>query len=275
MKIILSSFSLIFLILFSCTKENTNNPAFNDSIPKILSVTEYFNGNIERVTNFSYDSSSRLIKVTFHEMNTNQKYYDTLRYSGSTVTMTTYDLNHKMLESEIYTLNSDNLAVVMIDTLGEEKKSAKRHLSNFIIQEFESNIYGYDGSGYQTLEVSTNEYGGTHRYENSYSDGNVISSTFQFMAKDTVIQNGASAYKYYTDKSNTIGNQNRGISFMGKQNTNLLASISDLKWQSYDTLKTTTAYRYEFDSKKRVIKQYVTPQTGESDDVTYLTFTYR
>jgi hypothetical protein len=277
MKINISFFTLVFLILFlpSCKKDNSGSPAFHDSIPKIQTVTEYFNGEKERVTSFSYDASSRLVRVSFDEIYNNQKYYDTIIYNGATITMTTYDAKNKLIESEIFTLNSNQLAVLMTDTLGEQKKSSFRPFLDFSLQDHEANIYGYDDNGYQTLEISTNEFGGTHRYEKSYSNGNLVSSSYEYMANDTLIQSGASVFKYYTDKSNSIGNQNRGIPFLGKQNTNLLLSISDQKWHSYDTLRLTTSYRYEFDNQNRVVKQFVSPQNSENEDVTYLTFTYR
>jgi hypothetical protein len=276
MKISYAIFTLAFLLfnLASCTKDKSSSPAFHDSIPRIQTVTEYFNGATERVTSFLYDTSSRLVKVSFHEILENQQYYDTLIYNGSTIVMNTYSNKNKLIESEIFTLNSNNLVVLMTDTFGEQKKSV-RHFLDLRLQEHEANIYGYDENGYQTLEISTNEYGGTHRYEKSYSAGNLITSTYQYMANDTVIQNGASTFKYYSDKSNTIGNENRGIAFLGKQNTNLLSNILDQKWLTTDTLSLITDYRYEFDSKNRVIKQYITPRNGDNDDVTYLTFTYR
>jgi len=277
MKINISFSILVILILnfSSCTKDNSSSPAFHDSIPKIQTITEYYNGEEERVTSFSYDTSSRLVRISYVENYNNQQYFDTIIYKGSNITITTYDNKNKIIEVEIFALNPNNLAILMIDTLGAQKKSLKHSFLDLSIQEHEANIYGYDNNSYQTLEVSTNEYGGTHRYDKTYSDGNLISSRYQFIINDTVIQNGTSIFKYYTEQFNTIGNENRGITFFGKQNTNLLLSISDQNWQSADTLRLTTAYRYEFDNKNRVIKQYITPRKGEIDDVTYLTFTYR
>jgi hypothetical protein len=277
MKLSISLFALAmcFLFLSSCNKGNTDSPYANDSIPKIQSVTEYFNGAEQRVTSFSYDSSARIVKILFNEIYEAQQYYDTVIYSGSTIKLITYNNNKKFLEQEVFTLNSNKLAVIMIDTLGDNKKSARMNFTTLNLLEHEANIYGYDGNGYQTLELSTNEYGGTHRYDKTYSNGNLVSSTYQFMANDTAIQNGTTAFSYYEGKTNTIGNQNRGIPFLGKQNTNLLLSISDLKWHTTDTLRVITTYRYEFDDHNRVARQYITTQGNENNDVTFLTYTYR
>lgn len=277
MKINISfcAFLFIILVLSSCTKDHSESPVFNDSIAKIQTITEYFNGIKERVTIFTYDTSSRLAKVLYYESYNNLQYFDTVIYNGTAITITTYDNSRRLLEIENYTLNSDRLAILMTDTLGPQEKSLRHSTGTFLIQELESNIYGYDNFGYQNLLVSTNEYGGTHRYDMAYSAGNLISSIYQYMANDTVIQNGITTFNYFTDKLNTIGNLNHGISFLGKQNSNLLLSISDLEWSSADTVRTITNYRYEFDSKNRVSKQYITSQSGDSDDVTYLLFTYR
>ena len=277
MKIYTSIFAVAILIFFlsSCTKDNSSSPVFHDSIAKIQTVTEYFNETEQRVTSFSYDTSSRLIRVSYDEIYNKEHYYDTIIYNGSTITIITYDNKNKLLEQKVFTLNAGHLAVLMTDTLGDQTKSARRHFFDFSVQEHEANIYSYDANGYQTLEISSNEYGGTHRYEKTFSDGNLISSTYQFMANDTVIQSGASTFKYYTNNANTIGNYNRGIPFLGKQNTNLLSAISDQKWQSADTIRITTNYRYEFDNLNRVIKQYIMTQNSGNDDVTYLAYTYR
>jgi hypothetical protein len=277
MKLSISLFALpiLFLFLSSCHKENADSPWANDSIQKIQSVTEYFNGVKQRVTSFSYDSSARINRILFNEIYEAQQYYDTVIYNGPTIKLITYNNKKQLLEQEVFTLNSANLAVLMIDTLGDTKKSARMNFTYLNLLEHEANIYGYDANGYQTLEISTNEYGGTHRYEKTYTNGNLVSSTYQFMANDTVIQNGTTAFTYYDGKTNSIGNQNRGISFLGKQNTNLLLSISDQKWHTTDTLRVTTTYRYEFDDHNRVVKQYITTLGSENDDVTYLSYTYR
>jgi hypothetical protein len=277
MKINISFCLLLFIILFhsSCKKDNSGSPGFHDSIPRILSVAEYFNGSEQSVDDYIYDANSRLIKILYNEIYADEHYFDTVTYNGTTITITTYDKNYKLLEMKVYTLNSEMLAIIMTDTITSEQKSLKHSFRHFSLQDLSDNIYGYDNNGYQILQVSTNEYGGIHRFDMTYSEGNIISSIYQYMANDTVIQNGITTFKYFNDKSNTIGNLNMGIPFLGKQNSNLLLSISEQKWSSADTIRTSTSYRYEFDNKNRVSKQYISPQNGDSDDVSYLSFTYR
>jgi len=275
MKIRLSLFILLtgVFIFSSCNKGNTDSPYANDSIPKIQKIAEFYNGSKQRETSFTYDSNARLIKVLYNEIYSSEQFYDSLSYTSTTVTRTTYNRNHKFMEQEVFTLNSKHLAVVMTDTLGEEKKSARLHFKYGSLEN-ESNIYVYDLDGYQTLEITSNEFGGIHRFEKTFANGNLVSSIYQYMANDTVILNGNSYFNYF-DNLNTIGNQNRGIFFLGKQNTNLISSLTDQRWHSTDTLHLTTSYRYEYDSRKRVVKQFISPNQGENDDVTYLEYTYR
>ena len=275
MKLRLSLFILLtgIFIFSSCNRENTDSPYANDSIPKIHKIAEYYNGAKRRESVFTYDSAARLIKVAYNEMYAGEQYYDTLTYSANTVIWTTFNSKKKIIEQEVFTLNSNHMAVLMTDTLGDENKSARLNFK-FGTLENESNIYDYDLDGYQTLEITSNEFGGIHRFEKTFSNGNLVSSIYQYMANDTVILNGNSTFNYF-DKSNTIGNLNRGIFFLGKQSTNLISSLTDQRWHSTDTLNLTTSYRYEFDSRKRVVKQFISPQQEESDDVTYLVFSYR
>ncbi len=277
MKTVISSFIFSFsiLLLFSCSKENSESPYANDSVPKIIKISEYYNGSMQRETSLTYDTSARLIKVVYDEVNEGQKYYDTIIYSTSSVIISTYNNLSKMIKQEVFSLNANKLAILMNDSLDDNKQAAKSTFKFSSILEHEANIYGYDANGYQTLEIITNEYGGTHRFDKTYSDGNLFSTIHEYMANDTVLLSGISSFTYYTDKTNSIGNLNRGISFLGKQNNNLLLSISDQRWHSTDTVKSKTNYQYEFDSHNRVVKQYILPQTGENKDESYLIYTYR
>jgi hypothetical protein len=263
------------LFLSSCDREIADSPYANDSIPRIKSITEYFNGIKQRETSLTYDTASRLVKIFYNDLFVGHTYYDTLVYSGSEVIKTTFSSKNKFLEQEVYTLNSDKLAVLMTDTLGDGSTASKGIYRKAGILEQEGNIYSYDPYGYQILEISTNEYGGIHRFDKSWTAGNLITSVYQYMANDTAILNGNSNFSYFTDKRNTIGNENKGISFLGKQNKNLLQTVLDNKWLSSDTLRVTTNYRYEYDDHNRVVKQYITPLGEENDDVSYISFRYR
>ena len=73
---------------------------------------------------------------------------------------------------------------------------------------------------------------------------------------------------YYLDKINTIGNDNRGMPFMGKDSKNLVKTVkyTGTTVNTVSKRKRSTSdysYTYEFDSKNRVIKSTKASSTNQ------------
>jgi hypothetical protein len=66
------------------------------------------------------------------------------------------------------------------------------------------------------------------------------------------IGGGVTSISYYIDKVNTVGNENIGIYYFGKQNNCLIKSSIVTFQGNADTL---TSYEYELDSLGRVVKE--------------------
>jgi hypothetical protein len=61
-------------------------------------------------------------------------------------------------------------------------------------------------------------------------------------------------YYYYTDKPNTIGNENKGQSYMGNDGKHPLKELLRIRPGNKDT--TRFIYKYDFDNENRIIRQY-------------------
>jgi len=101
----------------------------------------------------------------------------------------------------------------------------------------------YDADGHVTSD-------GTHTY--TWANGNLISSTND--------PSGSLTFTYHTDKTNTIGNDNKGMSFFGKESKNLINT-------STNGSGTVLVYSHEYDSQGRVTKE--TGKYGYAYNYTY------
>jgi len=255
--------------LVDCKKDDNSDSPSNLSGSKLSKVTF---GN--ESSTFQYDGKGRLSKISH-----GSGAYTTLEYSASTVVIK--EFNEQGIQDNsywTYTLNSKGLATTC--SYNEAGLSGKivgirsnSHLKNAFTILAASDIlttYEYDANGFLIKEVypETNE---TKNYV--ISNGNVVSSfgTWEWGYENT--------YQYLANSTNTIfdddfdmgGNENIGIYFMGKRNTNLISAITERVKDEYGTFHTYQySYSYEFDSKNRVTKK-----TSSSQNDSYVTtYTY-
>ncbi|HEY8970364.1 MAG TPA: hypothetical protein VIM64_14770, partial [Puia sp.] len=87
------------------------------------------------------------------------------------------------------------------------------------------------------------------RVINSYRNGNEDSSRQFSVETGQLIE--LTTYEYYTDKPNWLDLAHNGISYVGKDNANLLKKIVEM--QPGDT--TVIEYTYEFDSDNKPVKR--------------------
>jgi len=122
-------------------------------------------------------------------------------------------------------------------------------------------IYEYDNSGYCIKE--THNYSGIYEptiFEYTWVNGNVSTETGSGNNFDY-------SYEYYLDKSNTIGNEYRGIFFYGKSNKNLEKKRVD---NGYGV----TAWTYEFDQDNYVTKSTYHQEWSGHEETRWETYTY-
>ena len=120
----------------------------------------------------------------------------------------------------------------------------------------------YSTGGYLT-EESGSIGGGSYTYFFNYTCYN---AELVFLKQQTSLGTitDTANYQHYYDKANTIGNENHGIHFLGRQDNTLL--------KAYITGgQTVDSYSYVFDSMNRVLWEIRTSHTG---NIFYRKFTY-
>ena len=252
------------LFFSSCSKDNGNPSVDNPSTSSkpLIETWAYFSkdGRLGDMITYQYDKQGRPTKYVI-----NNGDYATYEYSGSIITEKYYDKNSG-LHMTVFQLNNNGFCI-----------SASSDDGDLI-------TFQYDSNGYRKSMTEKYSTGG---YTTSYtvSDGNYVtikdtsiiksasskefnhlSNTFSFknLRKKFVLQNnlksaskyiggGLYEYKFFNDKTNTIDWENEGISFLGKQNRNLIKKDKRLYYAWGDQSNNT--YTYEYDSKGRATKQ--------------------
>jgi YD repeat-containing protein len=231
---LLSILLLGCILLTSCKKKET--PDYVTCFPNTPSfqrITEesFYQGpdtTFRQKWAYVYDASDRVI---FELTTTGGKMDTVARY--------TYYNDKIVMNSEEYILNDRGLAI----SLGNIK------------------TWKYNADGYLTEETSKIGYTITSLFYYSCFNPEQIITLAEV---GPAIRTDTTFYKYYYDKVNTIGNENHGISFLGRQNNTLLESKS----KSGQVLE---SYTYVFDSMNRVLWEIITDQNG---NLSYRKFSY-
>ena len=224
-KIILST-AILALVFVGCKKDEvkptdsstaSNSSTSISTVPKISKEKVYFEnstmGNDTIVTTYTYDSKGRLVSSK------SNSYTTTYNYVSANLITTTYFYENDSVKQENISTS------YILDSKGNASKMYSSIMKDTI------SIY-YSPDGYNRGS------GSMLNFKLEVIDGNVVN-------KNNI------AYEYYLDKINTIGSENKGIYFYGKDSKNLVKSD---KWVGTNGMSSNTDYSYEFDSKNRVIK---------------------
>jgi hypothetical protein len=116
-------------------------------------------------------------------------------------------------------------------------------------------IYGYNENGYMVHQF----YDTNNEWTITILNGN--------RSRAIRIVSGYLSYSDYSynQKNNTIGNENNGMGFEGKQNINLTSKEIYYKLCYFPD---TIYHSYDFDIKDRVVKQIIV-NSGKSDTILY------
>lgn len=165
------------------------------------------------------------------------KTYTLATTNGTPVTYTyTYNSDGK-LASELTDVNSG----VYYSYSGN--KITTTDLNGDTLFVYTTNSDGYIVIGVDPANTYTYEYNADWNMTNNngnmatWGDGNRLTAN-----------NGVNVYTYYTDKTNTVGNENKGQKYFGVDSKNLVHTLT------FSNFSTTT-YTYEFDTQNRVTKR--------------------
>lgn len=226
--------TLIFLFLISCKKDPIPDPPVCFPLtasPYKIAEEKYYHGvdsTLMNILQYEYDSLGRIHRTLIYTL-------DTL--SGTVV----YEYFNDRVEVNGFPYNLNEQGLVS-------------SIAQFV-------KYWYDEDGYMVKHFQT---GGGYAYYDSviYQCHNPVlvcrSYTNRGEYNDTTYQT------FYTNQINTIGNENRGIYFFGKQSNTLIQSERTRN-------QTTMAYTYIFDDQQRVLWQIINAGTSS---VQYRKFRY-
>ncbi len=232
---ILACALLVLLFTGGCSK--------SDNTPPILPHDPWF-GKIkttheqgQNVDTFFYDSSARCIKQAASDGS-----YVSYVYSSGLVTRYHFNAGQTIAsDTTIYTLNSQGY----VSSDGTDS-------------------YTYDSAGYQTSRTLQPGGIGPLNFTDVWRNENLDSLHYETQPTGFFW-----AYTYFTDKINTIGNDNAGFGIWGKSSKNLLSS-SVYKFAGSIS---TNDFTYEFDANNRVTKLTQTA-TGSGTGSIVVSYTY-
>jgi len=256
------------LFFSSCHKDK--NDAGIDTNPLIASISSYYwNGDLEYSQSFQYDKQGRLIKRI-----EDGGFYSTMEYSDSTVILRDYEAD-ELKSTSIAKLNDMGLCTSVSSKDNNVVKTYEYTNDGYC----KSNIYEDDTIWHASSFTISEENYATEKYE--YIRKNINSSALKEpgLLKNSFLPTNhensfdplkslksaqfnytlITEFQFYKDKINTITDKNMGLSFMGKQNKNLIkldiitsAASPELE-ETYDTDSVT--YTYEYDHRGRITQQ--------------------
>ena len=249
-KIVLLVVLAFSVSLYSCKKDSDSS----QSTKSLIQKTTYED---QSYSTYQYDGT-RMIKVSNSDGT-----YSTLEYATNTITVKGFSATNVLENTEVFTLNSKGYAVSAISTSGKKKSTSSRSLLPMPFPMYatgSTNItYEYDANGHMTKAI----YGsgsGQETMTYTISNGNTVSN---------IDVTGSITYtttsQYFTDKTNTIGFENMGVTFFGKQDVNLIQSVTD----SFSGTAVTHTYTYQYDSQNRVVNETITTPGFNSTSTSY------
>lgn len=234
---------LVLAITFNACKETDNEePLLTNPSMLLKSATQYQDGRVTNTTTYEYDNSGRITKISY-----NASFYEKYLYVSDTMLLVQSYNNEFNYATD--TLILDNKGLVVADN----------HKTTF-----EYNIDGYlVKSTTMSSPVTISNY--------EVWDGNILGRTYsQYdLDEDSVIQ-FVYTNQYLTTATNTIGLENTGRPFYGKQNKNLVSKTYLKRVYPDNVLENDYTFSYQFDRYQRVIRQ-----TQDNSPVSlYTVYTY-
>lgn len=224
-------------LLISCDKnKDTELQTDENKIPKLKTESWYPNGNLWYVNSYEYDKEGRIAKIENEDVITTYKYEP-----GKVITKNVFS-NNNQISNDTLLLNEKGLVTAIDDFICE-----------------------YDAEGYRILAPDFSEMPPSP-LTLSISKGNMVKSTPKYWNEYVMV---TATYKFQAGL-NTIGEENKGIIWNGKQNKNLMSEEYIKTVTPGRTYEVLHLFTYEFDAKNRVTKKTIT----DGDRETYILYTY-
>lgn len=228
---------LVLLLAFSACKDDDD---IKNTLPRIKKIAWYDNNQLSSERSYQYDQAGRLVRESI---------------TGD------YDILYTYLPGKVI------IKVVQPGTEDMHPDTVILNDKGLQISSSGSSVVEYDAQGYlvkKILLVNKNPHLHSFRIEN----GNTVHWTLRKGDPPGMIVN-EQTYEFLPNSVNTIGTENTGLAFYGKQNKNLQSKTTLISHSSTGTDEFTVSYDYELDAQNRVVKQTMDDGPGR-----YILFTY-
>ena len=255
---------LILVLLafgFSCKKNNdtTVQADISSSRIKKMTVTDSVY-QIYLCETYQYDEQGRILKMIY---DTKPEWDDSIHifeYYPDKVIEKVFYQNFTGYGKNIYTLNSDGMAISEKDLWLTQAGDSSVSQTVF---------YKYNADGFM-IEKKTFRYGDTTEWileQWQIANGNISSITASDFNSGGM--SSVTNYEYYSNTINSLAYINQGRSFFGKSSSNLIKSYV----KNYSTPVTMTI-TYSYDSMGRVIKEITEENPYPFTDESIVTIEY-
>lgn len=239
-------------VLFSCKKKDdtpeettpvtTTTGATPAPTTYKIKTEKVSNSGASTETTYEYDSNGRVTKMTHSDGS-----FSTVEWSSGKCVQKEFDNGATTpISTTTFDLNASGQCTSQSDDSGT------------------TTTYEYNSEGYQTKMTSSGS-GQTSVMTFVVNNGNQSSMSTSISGINMTMN-----MDYFTDKTNTTGNVNKGMSIFGKDNKNLIKSMST----SFMGQSISMTFTYEFDSKNRVTKMTQTQTSSGTSSSSTTTYTY-
>jgi hypothetical protein len=224
---------------------------------------------------YEYDSQNRIVKINDYYNGTIDESY-TFQYSGSQIIAKIFE-EGQLEQTTTYNL-VDNLPKTSTVT---ESETVQVVNNTYTQTEVTNSSYEYNSAGLVTkiinsTQLTSTQPGFTPRTERdtaslTYLNGNLIKEVYPGS-----YGRGTITYEYYTDKLNSLPQQDAEYIVFMKPSKNLIKKATGVYTYSGGTSTSTTNYTYQFNSDGLITKITEVYQSGGSSqtytDVTIPTY---
>jgi hypothetical protein len=221
----------VLSLMVACKKDAHQDP-IKPLAPRIKTVS--FDNDLRTYT---YDSKGRVTKIVFSLYGR-----DEYSYTNTAITRTHYDLADTVTSAYVYKLDAKGMAIGFTSTSTPDYIYAMSYTAAGELStnnEIHSKAGQPDRSWDKTYYYTNNNLDSV---ATAYNDGTNTSTVKDYFDE------------YYTDKVNTIGNDNYGQAWLGASSRNALKAARDIGSDNTGFQPQTT-YQYEYDSQSRITKQ--------------------
>jgi hypothetical protein len=221
----------VVVSLFASCKKSEDAPP-PPPAPRIKTVTAGTD-----VRTFFYDSKGRVTQIVLDQYGKQE-----FAYADTGVTISSYDLTGALQGKTFYKTGANGLAISATSTFSPSDKIDFSY--NAAGQLLTSNVT-------RTLASQPTRHWDYYYY---YSNSNLDSLKVTFSEGSS--SNSIMTYydAYYTDKLNTLGNENYGQPFLGASSKNIIKVARDIGSDNQGNMPSCD-YKYEYDATGRITKQ--------------------